>query len=105
MTCFSPGEYEYESYDGWYNNPAHPEWGGAGMLLFCLYHKRRMTFSHATDMPLERKVPIDYYDGVFSPSGNDRPNVMIISNLTFDGLTGQGSAQRTALFTFYGKQL
>jgi len=28
---FSPGEYEYESYDGWYNNPAHPEWGGAGM--------------------------------------------------------------------------
>ena len=24
------GEYEYESYDGWYNNPAHPDWGGAG---------------------------------------------------------------------------
>jgi len=22
--------YEWESYDGWYNNPAHPEWGGAG---------------------------------------------------------------------------
>lgn len=31
----NPGEepivhYEWEGYDGWYNNPAHPEWGGAG---------------------------------------------------------------------------
>ena len=25
-----PG-YEWEGYDGWYNNPAHPDWGGAGM--------------------------------------------------------------------------
>jgi hypothetical protein len=24
-----PG-YEWEGYDGWYNNPAHPDWGGAG---------------------------------------------------------------------------
>ena len=23
-------EQEWEGYDGWYNNPAHPEWGGAG---------------------------------------------------------------------------
>ena len=30
-----PGEYEYESYDGWYNNPAHPEWGGAGKPVHC----------------------------------------------------------------------
>ena len=22
--------HEWEGYDGWYNNPAHPEWGGAG---------------------------------------------------------------------------
>lgn len=22
--------YEWESYDGWYNNPARPEWGGFG---------------------------------------------------------------------------
>lgn len=28
---FSHVEYfEWESYDGWFNNPAHPEWGGAG---------------------------------------------------------------------------
>ena len=24
---------EWEGYDGWYNNPAHPEWGGAGMFV------------------------------------------------------------------------
>ena len=24
--------YEWESYDGWYNNPSHPDWGGAGKL-------------------------------------------------------------------------
>ena len=23
-------EREYEGYDGWYNNKAHPDWGGAG---------------------------------------------------------------------------
>ena len=23
-------DYEWEGYDGWYNNPAHPDWGGAG---------------------------------------------------------------------------
>ena len=22
--------YEWQGYDGWFNNPAHPEWGGAG---------------------------------------------------------------------------
>lgn len=26
-------EQEWEGYDGWYNNPAHPEWGGAGKSL------------------------------------------------------------------------
>ncbi|XP_065907299.1 dual oxidase 1-like [Dysidea avara] len=80
------GEYEYESYDGWYNNPAHPDWGGA-------------------DMPLERKVPIHYLDGVYDLSGYDRPNVLVISNLTFEGLTGRGSDRRTSLFTFYGQQV
>ena len=24
---------EYENYDGWYNNMAHPDWGGAGELV------------------------------------------------------------------------
>jgi len=55
-------------------------------------------------MPLERKVPIHYLDGVYDLSGYDRPNVLVISNLTFEGLTGRGSDKRTALFTFYGKK-
>ncbi len=25
--------YEWEGYDGWFNNPAHPEWGGAGKYM------------------------------------------------------------------------
>lgn len=25
--------FEWEGYDGWYNNPAHPDWGGAGALF------------------------------------------------------------------------
>ncbi len=27
--------FEWEGYDGWYNNPAHPEWGGAGNICMC----------------------------------------------------------------------
>ena len=40
---FSETEYyEWESFDGWYNNPAHPEWGGAGKFkkkhhTFCIF--------------------------------------------------------------------
>lgn len=26
-------EEEWEGYDGWYNNLAHPDWGGAGNYL------------------------------------------------------------------------
>lgn len=30
-TVYSEGKYyEWEGYDGWFNNPAHPEWGGSG---------------------------------------------------------------------------
>jgi hypothetical protein len=66
-----PG-YEWEGYDGWYNNPAHPDWGGA-------------------DMPLERKTPVAYPDGVYEIAGQDRPNVLLISNVTQNGLTGFGT--------------
>ena len=27
---YNETHYEWENYDGWFNNPAHPEWGGAG---------------------------------------------------------------------------
>ena len=26
--------FEWEGYDGWYNNPAHPDWGGAGIYIY-----------------------------------------------------------------------
>ena len=29
--------YEAEGYDGWYNNRAHPDWGGAGMLSIPIF--------------------------------------------------------------------
>ena len=30
-------DYEWEGYDGWYNNPSHPDWGGAGELLWLIH--------------------------------------------------------------------
>lgn len=38
---YNETHYEWENYDGWFNNPAHPEWGGAGKYkwkLTVLYH-------------------------------------------------------------------
>ena len=57
-----------------------------------------------TDMPMERKAPPAYPDGVYEIAGQDRPNVLLISNLTQNGFTGRGSASRTAFFIFFGKQ-
>ena len=31
-------EREYEGYDGWYNNKAHPDWGGAGKCLLSKFY-------------------------------------------------------------------
>ena len=54
-------------------------------------------------MPLERKTPVAYPDGVYEIAGQDRPNVLLIANVTQNGLTGFGSRERTALFIFFGK--
>ncbi|XP_071953912.1 dual oxidase 2-like isoform X2 [Antedon mediterranea] len=78
---------EYEGYDGWYNNLAHPDWGGA-------------------EMALTRRVPPAYVDGVYNPSGADRPNPFDISDATMKGETGSGSLlKRTAFMTFFGQQV
>ena len=53
---------------------------------------------------MERKAPPAYPDGVYEIAGQDRPNVLLISNLTQNGFTGRGSASRTAFFIFFGKQ-
>ena len=54
-------------------------------------------------MPMERKTPIAYPDGVYEFAGRDRPNVLIIANLTQNGLTGQLSTSRTAFFIYFGE--
>lgn len=54
-------------------------------------------------MPMERKTPIAYPDGVYEFAGRDRPNVLVIANLTQNGLTGHGSNSSTALFLYFGE--
>ena len=64
---------------------------------------RCMVFVH-TDMPLERKTPTAYPDGTYEiVQEESRGNVLVIANLTQNGLTGLGSEQRTAFFTFFGQ--
>lgn len=53
-------------------------------------------------MPMERKTPIAYPDGVYEFAGRDRPNVLIIANLSQNGLTGLGSDVRTGFFIYFG---
>ena len=54
-------------------------------------------------MPMERRTPIAYPDGVYEFAGRDRPNVLIIANLTQNGLTGHLSTTRTGFFIYFGK--
>ena len=56
-------------------------------------------------MAMERKMLSAYTDGVYDPSGADRPNVMLISNLTQQGLTGRSSFVRSTLYIFFGQQV
>ena len=66
------------------------------MLLF---------FVSFVDMPLERKTPVVYPDGVYEIVREEsRGNVLLISNLTQHGLSGLGSVRRTAFFTFFGME-
>eukprot|EP00118_Oscarella_pearsei_P028224 m.1711 g.1711 ORF g.1711 m.1711 type:complete len:1810 (+) comp7753_c0_seq1:180-5609(+) len=80
-------EWDVEGYDGWYNNIAHPDWGAA-------------------EMPLTRKSPPAYSDGVYQLSGADRPNPLAVSERVFKGSTGERSYRnRTVLLTFFGQQV
>ena len=56
-------------------------------------------------MPMERKTPVAYPDGVYEIAGGDRGNVILIANISQHGLTGLASTRRTALFTFFGKSV
>ena len=48
--------YEWEGYDGWFNNPAHPEWGGAGKEMqqsqSAKYAKNKKQTAFLPRMPL-----------------------------------------------------
>eukprot|EP00117_Sycon_ciliatum_P031665 scpid15779/ scgid24724/ Dual oxidase 1 len=78
---------EVVGYDGWYNNPSHPEWGGA-------------------DMQLSRRVPPRYSDSTYEPWTAGRPNPHEVATATMLGYKGLKSYQnRTALLTFFGQQV
>ncbi|XP_077863233.1 dual oxidase-like [Saccoglossus kowalevskii] len=86
-SIYSERHVEYAGYDGWYNNRAHPEWG-------------------AVEMPLTRRLPSAYKDGVYMPIDDERPNPLTISEETMKGPTGKGSLlNRTALMVFFGQQV
>lgn len=51
-----------------------------------------------------RRLPAAYADGVYEPSGRDRPNPMAISQAVMSGPTGKRSERdRTAFLVFFGK--
>ncbi|XP_054156010.1 dual oxidase-like isoform X2 [Oppia nitens] len=78
---------EYEGYDGWYNNLGRPDLG-------------------AVDQPMMRLVGPKYSDGVYQPSGVDRPNPILLSEAFMNGEIGQTSnTGKTAFFVFFGQQI
>ncbi|KAI8789215.1 G-protein coupled receptor 126, partial [Biomphalaria glabrata] len=80
-------ELERHPIDGWYNNLVHPDWG-------------------AIDGHLLRRSPVNYSDGVYEPSGQDRPNPLDISRISFSGENNLVSVRnRSALLVFFGQQL
>ena len=54
-------------------------------------------------MPMERRTPVAYPDGVYEIAGEERGNVLLIANITQNGITGFSSTSRTALFIFFGE--
>lgn len=75
---------EYPGYDGWYNNIGKPELG-------------------AIDTPLLRRWPADYEDGVYKPSGSNRPEPLVLSESLLKGNIGSKSRTgKNALLVFFG---
>jgi hypothetical protein len=58
------------------------------------------------DTPLLRSLPAAYKDGVYEPSGHDRPNPLELSEKLLKGVIGTKSRTgKTALLVFFGKCL
>ncbi|XP_008543644.1 dual oxidase isoform X1 [Microplitis demolitor] len=78
---------EYPGYDGWYNNIGKPELG-------------------AIDTPLLRRWPADYEDGVYKPSGSNRPEPLVLSESLLKGNIGSKSRTgKNALLVFFGQHV
>jgi len=57
-----------------------------------------------TDSTLTRRLPPHYSDGVYAPSGKNRPNPRELSSVVTSGPSGlQSVNNKTALFVFFGK--
>lgn len=85
--CICVEQFEGHGYDGWYNNLNNPDWGAA-------------------DTRLQRKSKTAYGDGVYSPSGESRPNPLDISKAVHQGPSGQQSySGRTAMLVYFGQQI
>lgn len=80
-------DFELHPQDGWFNNLVHPDWG-------------------AIDGQLLRKSKVAYSDGVYMPSGQDRPNPFEISFAGHHGPPGLGSLRnRSAFMVYFGQQV
>ncbi|XP_078052427.1 dual oxidase-like isoform X2 [Augochlora pura] len=78
---------EYPGYDGWYNNIGRPELG-------------------AVDTPLLRRWPAAYEDGVYKPSGCNRPNPIELSeNLLKGDMSSVSKTGRNTLLVFFGQHV
>lgn len=87
FTSAGEAEFELTPQDGYYNNLIHPDWG-------------------AVDGQLLRRSPVAYSDGVYEPSGGDRPNPFEISKAAHQGRGGLPSLRnRTAFMVFFGQQV
>lgn len=63
-----------------------------------------VALSFLSDMPLERKTPVQYPDGTYEiVQESMRANALLVSNISQHGLSGLGGRKRTALFTFFGE--
>ena len=77
-------EAEFQRYDGWYNNLAHPSWGSAGSRLY-------------------RKVPSSYADGVYMMD-EELPSARAISDAVFRGPDGQPNRRNlTTMFVYFSQ--
>ncbi|XP_046745897.1 dual oxidase 1-like [Diprion similis] len=84
---FRTDPYEYEGFDGWYNNFGRPDLG-------------------AVDTTLLRRSKAAYRDGVYQPSGYNRPNPLELSENLLNGTVAtQSTTGRNAFLVFFGQQV